>query len=70
MPGQLSKKDVIDKLNSISRRRNQIVHEADLPRTIRSRGTKFRDIKLKYAENTLEWMSQFVAAIDQVASEN
>lgn len=70
MPGQPPKNEVIKKLNSISRRRNQIVHEADLPRTIRSRGTKFRDIKYKYAEDIIEWMSRFVAAIDRVASQN
>lgn len=70
MPGQPPKKEVINKLRAISKRRNQIVHEADLPRTIRSRGTKFRDIKYKYAGDIVEWMSQFVSAIDRVASQN
>lgn len=68
MPGNPPKKEVIDHLRSITKRRNQIVHEADLPRSIRSRGTKFREIKFKYAEETVEWMAQFVKAIDEVAS--
>ncbi|MDT8421975.1 MAG: HEPN domain-containing protein [Desulfuromonadales bacterium] len=69
MPGVTAKKAVIDELELITRRRNQIVHEADLVRTKRHEA-RLRDISLKQAVDTVTWIASFGKAISQVVSTN
>lgn len=68
MPGTPSKEDVIQQLREINRRRNQIVHEADLVRTQRAEAD-LRDIDLATAESWVNWMDGFGAAIQAVVDD-
>lgn len=52
-------------LNSIARRRNQIVHEADLLQTTR-RDPSLRDLDFATAEAWAKWMRQFGEALAKV----
>lgn len=64
-----SKKALIDRLRSITQRRNQIVHEADLVRTNRQQPS-LRAITLTEARDHVDWMRRFGTAVDKVVEEN
>ena len=66
MDGEPAKKDVIDTLRTIAKRRNQIVHEADLIRKTKAKEITLRDISRTEAEEWIDWMEDFVASIDIV----
>lgn len=64
--GKPKSEDVIDKLREIARRRNQIVHEADLVRKTKAKQVTVRDISRDTAEQWTNWIKDFVAAIQRV----
>lgn len=68
MPGSPEKKDVIDTLNNISRRRNQIVHEADL--ILHKQGSRIshRPISHKETSDFVSWIDDFGNALDKVVT--
>ncbi|MGX9379340.1 HEPN domain-containing protein [Pseudomonas sp. JQ36] len=61
-----SQKDITDKLNGIARRRNQIVHEADLIIQSRGREVKMRDISKQQALDAVVFMKDLVIGFDKV----
>lgn len=69
LDGRPAKKDVLDTLREITKRRNQIVHEADLIRTSR-RDAPLREIGHDQAERWVEWMKSFGVAAGEVVDEN
>lgn len=58
------------KLSQIVRRRNQIVHEADI--YLKLRGTKLhiRKITKSDAQDSVHWISEFVRAMDRVINDD
>ncbi len=69
LPGPPTKGDVKDLINEIARRRNKIVHEADLiPRT-RHAGFKLRDIAVADARNWVSWIDELISATDDVIAD-
>lgn len=66
MPGTPDKQEVIKKLQDIVKRRNQIVHEADIHRKTKAKKITLRDISKDTADDWYEWTRQLVAAIDVV----
>jgi restriction system protein len=68
MPGPPKKEQVINDLRSLSRRRNQIVHEADLVRKTRSQKITLRDIKEKEAKDWVHFVDVFVTATQSVVT--
>lgn len=70
MPNSLSGESVQKNLNDIVRRRNQIVHEADLERKISANKDTLRAIKRKDASDAIEFISDFVNAADEVLTES
>ena len=67
MPGHPKKDDVISTLRTIAKRRNEIVHEADLVLKTKAKKITLRDITRTDAEEWVNWMTDFVTAIDKVA---
>ncbi len=67
MPGHPPKENVIATLRAIAKRRNEIVHEADLVLKTKAKGITMRDISRAEAETWVNWMNDFVTAIDKVA---
>jgi hypothetical protein len=65
MPGRTGKA-IRDTLDEIARRRNQVVHEADLIRRTRSGSVTLRDIQYSECEQWVLFIKDFVAAIDTV----
>lgn len=70
LPGTPEKQVIMNRLLKIARRRNQIVHEADLIRKTRDRKMTLRDITHADARQTLDWVKDFIAAVDQVFDTN
>jgi hypothetical protein len=68
MPVSPTKQDVIMSLRKIAARRNQIVHEADLVRKTKAKEITLRDISRREAHIWIEWMTEFVNAIDRVVA--
>jgi len=68
IPGAPKKAEVIETLREIARRRNQIVHEADIVRKAKAKTITMRDIDAKTAAKWVAWMRAFVVAIDSVVS--
>ena len=66
MPGTAGGQAVKDKLQDIAKRRNQIVHEADIYRKTKAKKITLRDISKADADNWCVWTRQLVSAIDQV----
>jgi hypothetical protein len=66
MPGSPAKEDVIATLRAIAKRRNEIVHEADLVLKTKAKGITLRDVSRAEAEAWVNWMNDFVSAIDKV----
>lgn len=66
MPGNPTPKDVREKLKKIAKRRNQIVHEADLILKTKTKKITVREIKRKDAQEALEFIKSFVEAFDKV----
>ena len=64
--GNPTKSDIIQKLRDISRRRNQIVHEADLVLKTKARKISLREIDSIKARGWVEWMDCLGHAIDKV----
>ncbi len=69
LPGNPSKEATIKQLREITKRRNQIVHEADLIRTNR-RDPSLRPISFSDAERQVKWMEAFGGAVNDVIEEN
>ena len=68
MSGKPTNEEVVKKLQEIARRRNQIVHEADILRKAKSKTVSMREISAKTAVEWSGWMKDFVAAVDAVIS--
>ena len=66
MGGSWTAKDIQDELECWVRRRNQIVHEADLERKISSKRYPLRDISRENAEAAIQFFKDFIAAVDAV----
>lgn len=66
MPGGPTSENVKKMLDDIAKRRNQIVHESDLERKVRSRKLSMRPIKLADARSSVDWMQNFVTSIELV----
>jgi hypothetical protein len=60
---------VQDELTKIASRRNQIVHEADLERKISTKRFPLRDIEFKFADESVGFLKEFVAASDKVVED-
>ncbi|MFB8314728.1 HEPN domain-containing protein [Streptomyces sp. NPDC055961] len=58
--------DLQKRLNSLSHRRNKIVHEGDLLRQDRPRKVGHEKITAVEVKADLDWIEAFVAALDQV----
>jgi len=69
MYGNPPKQDVIKMLSTIAKRRNQIVHEADLIRTSRHQPS-LREIAFAHADEWVNWMDAFGSAINTVVQEH
>ncbi len=69
MPNTPPKEDVIKELRTITRRRNQIVHEADLIRTNRQQPL-LRSISYSETSRMVNWMKEFGKAVNDVIEEN
>ena len=65
MSGTPPKNDVIASLRKIAKRRNQIVHEADLIRKTKAKEITLRDVSRGDAEEWINWMDKFVNAMDR-----
>jgi hypothetical protein len=70
IPGFTKAKDLQDALRKIAKRRNQIVHEADVIIQERARQPKLRDMTRSEAEEALDFVCEFVSAFDVLANEN
>ena len=68
MPGTPPKAQIIDKLRTITTRRNQIVHEADIVRKTKAKKITLQDITRATAEDWCGWTRALVAAIDKVVA--
>ena len=66
MPDSQSKDAIIQRLKEIGRRRNQIVHEADLILKTKAKQLTLREVSPKYARDTVDWISSFGHAADKV----
>ena len=66
MDGTPPKNDVIKQLREIAKRRNQIVHEADVVLKTKAKDITLRDISRTEAEEWTEWIYEFVWAVDTV----
>lgn len=66
MPNSPSTGDVQGTLTEITKRRNQIVHEADLVRKTKSRKASLRDITREQAAEWVDWIDEFTQAIQTV----
>jgi hypothetical protein len=63
---QLTKEQIIEKLNAIARRRNQIVHESDIILKTSAKEISLREITHKDAKNSLSMIKKFVSAVDKI----
>lgn len=66
--GNIGSQELQDKLNAITRRRNQIVHEADLIIQERARDIKMRAITKQDALDAVIFIKAFVVAMDSVVT--
>ncbi len=66
MPGSPDKGKVIETLNTIVNRRNQIVHEADMVRKTRAKKITLREIARSTAQEWCNWSRSLVETIDKV----
>ena len=66
MPQPCAANELREKLRQYVRRRNQIVHEADLERRIKARKYAIRSIEKEYAVACCDFITKFVAAADEV----
>jgi hypothetical protein len=66
--GNIGNQELQDKLNTIAKRRNQIVHEADLIIQDRARDVKMRAISKQEALDIVIFIKAFVVAMDQVVT--
>jgi hypothetical protein len=62
----LNKDNVHTILNKIAKRRNQIVHEADLVRKIKGKKITLREIKYSDTKNDIEFLEKFVESVDEI----
>jgi hypothetical protein len=67
--GSPTKGELVEMLRKITKRRNQIVHEADLIRTSR-REASLREISHPDAEEWVTWMDKFGRAVAEVVEAN
>ena len=65
-----TKEEIQKRLDKIAKRRNQIVHEADVPRKIKTKKIIFRKIKKNAVGLDLAWIEKFVGAIESVCKDN
>ncbi len=68
MPTTPSKDQLIAELKALARRRNQIVHEADLVRKTKAKKITLRDIGENDARRWIELVEQLVTAVDSVVT--
>jgi hypothetical protein len=59
---------VVSMLKTITDRRNQIVHEADLVRKTKAKEITLRDLNDERARLWISWIRDFVQAMDAVVS--
>lgn len=62
----LQKKEIFSELNSIVRRRNQIVHEADIMPKTKAKKITRRDISRAQVQNSLDFISKFVEHSNEI----
>ena len=68
MPGNQTDKKVRARLAKIARRRNKIVHEADVHLSSRRKEVSIREISYKTSKGDVAWIRKLVVAIDAVAA--
>jgi len=66
MPNSPSKGDIQKQLTKVARRRNKIVHEADIVRKISAKNITQNEISHKEASDMVNWIKDFVYAMDSV----
>jgi hypothetical protein len=59
--------DMQKRLNSVVHRRNEIVHESDVPRKARPRHLEFNPVDQTTVLADLDWIESLICAIDAVA---
>jgi hypothetical protein len=66
MPSNPTKATLQKKLNSVAKRRNQIVHEADVVRKIRAKKLSLRDIQYGTIKNEIIFIDEFIKAVHSI----
>ena len=66
MPGTPTKGEVQKQLTKVARRRNKIVHEADIVRKISAKAITQNKIERAEAHDSVMWVNDFVKAMDIV----
>lgn len=69
MPSETTAAELQERLNSLSHRRNKIVHEGDLLRQMRPRAVKRELITFDFVSESLAWLRSFIEAIEVVRSD-
>ena len=70
MPESPAKGDVQKQLTRVARRRNMIVHEADVVRRISAKNITQNKIERKETHELVNWVKEFVVAMDATFHEN
>jgi len=58
------------RLNKLINRRNQIVHEGDITRSLRPRRLKYNKVKSNSVTSNVNWVEKLIAAIEKVIYTN
>ncbi len=66
MPGNPKRGEVQNQLKKVARRRNKIVHEADVVRRIRAKSITQNSIDRSEAFEMVNWVQDFVHAMDDI----
>ena len=70
MSGKPKPGDIQKRLGAIAKRRNQIVHEADVIAKTRVRAARIRPIEASRIRGDIKWLDEFVRATDIVVTTN
>ncbi|GAA3539023.1 hypothetical protein [Nocardioides daeguensis] len=61
-----AKADIESRLNQLSHRRNQVVHEGDLMRQAKPRAIRHNDLEAAKVADDLLWIRRFLTAVDSM----
>jgi HEPN superfamily RiboL-PSP-like protein len=66
MSGNVSAEEAKDKLRGIAKRRNQIVHEADLILKTKAKEITLREININEVDGIKIWVEEFIEAVEKI----